>query len=624
MAQSNTATDNPWLIEPSRRRGLRVASWLMQHALWLVLFALAIIIGTLLWQNRADFATGSSQVTVDRSNIYVSDNAHLLSADTKNKVKKDNQTFAKLKSKPQLLIVTVDRLPEGETIEAFTNRLANKLGVGDADADSGVVYLLAKREHQARLEVGYGMESIIPDGYTDIITDSKVKNFYRKGNYDAGINLVVSRISRLVRTGDLDDTDADGTFVYSWRGTWVWLTGTVIGQLLVVISLCVLTFYCFKVICAGRKLQGKLLVDTLWRHYAQDMQASSAHIALADALAKTPSAALKAARQPIWQQRHDEEIAHPEGRLARRPDYADMNFAFGSVTPESVVANAESLQDKFRISSVYLHHWRSWYANRRWGSALYSMPSSLISDRNRNLIAPNLLSAAQRVAYQVAGFVLIHWVSTVAVLWCFLLYRQTSRFDTLWARLLTTLERALDTVLQLINVLDTPHGILYAFAALVVAVCLWLGSAWWTSIGALLRQRVRLDSMMRHYMGDLRRHGKQLGTDRELAQRLDNHLGGSALTQAKRAVASANNHKNKKRADYADMAFAMGSITNARFLVSGLDSAAIKNSSMVHSHEDDWYRPSGGSGTGGSSGGSSSGDSFGGGSFGGGGGTSSW
>jgi uncharacterized membrane protein YgcG len=105
---------------------------------------------------------------------------------------------------------------------------------------------------------------------------------------------------------------------------------------------------------------------------------------------------------------------------------------------------------------------------------------------------------------------------------------------------------------------------------------------------------------------------------------LDAHNGDDALTHAKRAVASANNHKNKKRADYTDMAFAMGSITNASFLISGLDRAAIKSSSMVNSHQDDWYRPSGGSGSGGSSGDSGGGDSFGGGSFGGGGGTSSW
>lgn len=624
MAQSNTATNNPWIIDPGRRRGLQVASAVLRRSWWLVGIVTALIIGALLWQNKADFATGSSAVTIDRSNIFVSDNAHLLSAETKAQIKKDNHAFAKLKNKPQLLIVTVDKLPADQTIEEFTNNLANKLGVGDADADSGVVYLLAKREHQARLEVGYGMESTIPDADTDLITDGKVKNFYRQGNYDAGMRLVTSRISNLIKTGEIGDADPASPAGFSWRASWTWLTTTVMGQILIIVALLALTFACFQMVLLGRRIQGKILVDALWRHYAEDVHAAVGSIAVADALALTQSDAVKAARKPIAQKRHDEEEANPDGRMARRPDYWDMNFAFGGVPPEKVVENTESLSAGFKTNSVYLHHWRSWYSNR-WGSALYSTPPALVAPRDGKLIAPNLLSPLRRFLYRISGFVLIHWIITVIVIGLLWLYAHTFSIAGPLTRLLIMLNHTIESALKMVNILDIPHGILYAFGILVAGLYLWFSSGWWTSVGALLRQRVRLDAMMRRYMADLRKQSQSLGDDQELAQQLDTHTGDSAVTQAERAVASANSHKNKKRADYADMAFAMGSITNARFLISGLESDGIRNSSMVNAHQDDWYRPSGGSGSGGSSGGSSGGgDSFGGGDFGGGGGTSSW
>ena len=624
MAQSNTATMNPWLIDPPRRRGLQIASALLRRSWWLVGIATAIIIVALLWQNRTDFATGSSAVTIDRSNIYVSDNANLLSSVTRRQIKQANRDFAKLKNQPQLLVVTVDHLPADQTIEEFTNDLANKLGVGDAAADSGVVYLLAKREHQARLEIGYGLESTIPDADTDLITDSQVKNFYRQGNYDAGISLVTRRIRRLIETGELGDTVSAPSTDLSWRATWLWLTGSTVGQIIVVIALLALGFGSFQLVCFGRRLQGRLLVDQLWRHYAADMHSADDSIAVAAALTLTPSDAVLTARKQIAQQRRDEEAALPEGRLARRPDYWDMNFAFGSLTPEKVVASAESLGAGFKTNSVYLHHWRSWYGNRGWGNALYATPAALVAPRDRKQIAPNLLSPLRRRLYRAASFVLIHWASTALVLVLVGLYARATHLFSPLARLLIVLNDLIDNALQVLNILDVPHGILYAFGILLAGVYLWLNSVKWTSFGALLRQRLRLDAMMRRYLADLRTHNKALGDDQELAQQLDMRTGDSAVTQAERAVASANNHKNKKRADYADMAFAMGSITNARFLISGLESDGIRNSSMVDAHQDDWYRPSSDSGAGGSSGGSSGGDSFGGGDFGGGGGTSSW
>jgi uncharacterized protein len=63
----------------------------------------------------------------------------------------------------ELALVTVPSL-QGEPIEDVANLLHRKWGVGKKKTDEGALLLLAIRERRSRLEVGYGLEPILPDG----------------------------------------------------------------------------------------------------------------------------------------------------------------------------------------------------------------------------------------------------------------------------------------------------------------------------------------------------------------------------------------------------------------------------------------------------------------------------
>lgn len=67
------------------------------------------------------------------------------------------------KSKAQITVVTLESL-EGEPIEDFTRRLFEVWGIGHKDG-RGALLLLVIRDRQARLEVGSGLQRIIPDGF---------------------------------------------------------------------------------------------------------------------------------------------------------------------------------------------------------------------------------------------------------------------------------------------------------------------------------------------------------------------------------------------------------------------------------------------------------------------------
>ena len=64
----------------------------------------------------------------------------------------------------QMAFVTIPSL-EGEPIEDVANTIFHSWGVGQKGKDTGIMLLLAIRDHRSRLEVGYGLEPILPDGF---------------------------------------------------------------------------------------------------------------------------------------------------------------------------------------------------------------------------------------------------------------------------------------------------------------------------------------------------------------------------------------------------------------------------------------------------------------------------
>jgi uncharacterized protein len=68
-------------------------------------------------------------------------------------------------TKAEIAIVTLPTL-DGEPIEDVANTLFRKWGVGQKGQNDGVLLLLVTQDRRMRLEVGYGLEGAIPDGYS--------------------------------------------------------------------------------------------------------------------------------------------------------------------------------------------------------------------------------------------------------------------------------------------------------------------------------------------------------------------------------------------------------------------------------------------------------------------------
>jgi len=100
-----------------------------------------------------------------------------------------NQYLRELEQKTtaQIAILTIKSL-EGESIEDLSITVAHdKWKLGQKGKDNGVLLLVSPSDRKYRIEVGYGLEGVIPDSLAGSIGRSYLVPFFKKGEYSNGI-----------------------------------------------------------------------------------------------------------------------------------------------------------------------------------------------------------------------------------------------------------------------------------------------------------------------------------------------------------------------------------------------------------------------------------------------------
>jgi uncharacterized protein len=100
------------------------------------------------------------------------------------------------KAHAQVAIVTVKSL-EDKPVEDFAVELFKAWGVGGKSDNRGVLILLSSSDRKYRVEVGYGLEPILPDGKVGGFGREMVP-ILRQGNYSAALSLLTTRIGQTI------------------------------------------------------------------------------------------------------------------------------------------------------------------------------------------------------------------------------------------------------------------------------------------------------------------------------------------------------------------------------------------------------------------------------------------
>jgi uncharacterized protein len=96
----------------------------------------------------------------------------------------------------QMALVTVATL-EGEPVEDAANAIFRNWGVGVKGSNEGVMVLLAIGEHRKRLEVGYGLERVLPDARVGDIR-REMSPALRDGRYGEAMMAAAQSIGEIV------------------------------------------------------------------------------------------------------------------------------------------------------------------------------------------------------------------------------------------------------------------------------------------------------------------------------------------------------------------------------------------------------------------------------------------
>jgi uncharacterized protein len=115
---------------------------------------------------------------------YVNDFAHVIDAQSASQIEAYCGNVERATG-AQFAIVTVDTL-EDEPVEDVAVRLFKEWGIGKKGTDEGLLVLLAIKDHKNRVEVGYGLEPVITDGYAGGVLRG-IRPILRQGNYGGAL-----------------------------------------------------------------------------------------------------------------------------------------------------------------------------------------------------------------------------------------------------------------------------------------------------------------------------------------------------------------------------------------------------------------------------------------------------
>lgn len=126
----------------------------------------------------------------------INDLANLLSSGEEAQLEKLLEE-AENKTTSQFALLTLQSL-QGESLEDYSIRVAEKWKIGQKGLDNGVIVIIAMAERKIRIEVGYGLEPILTDAKCGYIIRNHIVTSFKKGEYFKGISQALNAITGIV------------------------------------------------------------------------------------------------------------------------------------------------------------------------------------------------------------------------------------------------------------------------------------------------------------------------------------------------------------------------------------------------------------------------------------------
>lgn len=135
-----------------------------------------------------------------RPSADVNDYANILSLADREQLESRCRALRE-KTGAQLAVVTLKSLAGGQ-IDDFAVRLFKQWEIGEKGRDNGVLLLVAIDDRKARIEVGYGLEPILPDALAGRVLTEQLFPAFKQGQYAGGLKAAVERIAQIIERNE--------------------------------------------------------------------------------------------------------------------------------------------------------------------------------------------------------------------------------------------------------------------------------------------------------------------------------------------------------------------------------------------------------------------------------------
>ena len=124
---------------------------------------------------------------------YFNDYAHVVSTGTAAQLNQTLENFER-QSSDQIVVAVFPKMQSDSSIEDYTVRVARSWQAGQKAKNNGAVLFVFIQDHKMFLQVGYGLEGVLPDALCKRIIDEQITPRFKAGDFDGGLTAGVQSI----------------------------------------------------------------------------------------------------------------------------------------------------------------------------------------------------------------------------------------------------------------------------------------------------------------------------------------------------------------------------------------------------------------------------------------------
>jgi uncharacterized protein len=140
--------------------------------------------------------TALAQVAVPKLSARVTDLTDTLTQEQR-KTLEDRLAAFEARKGSQLAVLLVPTT-QPEPIEQFGIRVGEQWKIGRKGIDDGAILIAAMKDRAVRIEVGYGLEGVLPDAVAKRIVEEYIVPRFKQGDFYGGIDAALTRMMAVI------------------------------------------------------------------------------------------------------------------------------------------------------------------------------------------------------------------------------------------------------------------------------------------------------------------------------------------------------------------------------------------------------------------------------------------